>query len=458
MKLNQTILLGAVAALGILAAVLWSSKPAAPPRKSAPTAKPQPAVHPAAPVAPVAAVAEPAAVTPERRTVEPAPLPGQATVAANAQPEPSVAVEQRELDSLIDLAVKSGGDEARQAELMTATWHLIAVINGRTLFLEMQTDAKDGVHVSLHDSDMEWFVKHSRCRQRQRELVTGCGHMEQIIAGLNLIQLAAAPLRLKAFHLAARDAMNFGDRIEIALPRDDDQLETAVQIGRVTGALTGSFDTAEVAPLPAGADGTGKSAGWTFTGLQGAHREPGVAKTGAVGHQAYVRVIDVRPRKDKKEIVLPELSKPGPLSLTSRSAMKLIVRLEGANPRPEAVEQKLVTFGKIEYFDSNLFVSFPQGVSEQKMKSRTAVLELVPWDDTAGTAGDAPIRDIPAEPTIAHKLTLARFDEFPSKLNQFVTEVTAAGHRLGSGAPIVRVVADQDGLTLVDLQVPITAP
>ena len=243
MKLNQTLYLGVIAALAVLAAVLWFGKPAPAPQPptAAPIAKAPPPQTDEAPVAPP---------TPPTNTM----LPSRAAVSMPINPtqvgdvpamrEPRAfygkvdSVEQ--LQKLLDEVVKATGGEAPQKPLLAATWRLIVTTSARAFFVEMRTDAEGGLYARDEQVGTEWFFVHGTCRVRQERIVSECRiEQNELVHGLYLGQLAAVPLRVKRTSLTMDAVIDTKDVVYLQLPalREDEPIRLQISREDATIAL-----------------------------------------------------------------------------------------------------------------------------------------------------------------------------------------------------------------------------
>ncbi len=465
MKSNQTLLLGIVAILAVLAAVLWGTKPTPAPAPKPPVAtKPASAKQDAAPVAPPAPVSPTG--LPELPTtgmpINPTQT-GEVPPMREARAFYGIVDNLEQLSKLFDETVKSTGGELLEKSLLAAKWRLMASLPGRALFLEMQTDADGGMSVKDEQLGTEWFLVRDECRVRREKLVAPClREQNEFIHGLYMGQLSAVPLRLKGYSIAMDSVIDTRDAVFVRLPAPAEHEPAFVHIKRSDGTVS-EIHTGRVLTAPerhrADDDWT-TPAGWSMEAREAAGDQAFAldAKRGAgkLAWQAAVRVVEVKPSKDKALIKLPELTGPEPLSVSARPAMSVAVIAQGARLKAPDAENKMAKAARFEaMLDFAAFESFAPADKVPNLSQNVALYILVPPQAGAVLNEKAVPKEIPAEPRIARKVIRTQWSDIPDQLVKFVGEVNEAGYHFGPGPTLVRHVAMSGQSLVAELQVPL---
>ena len=463
MKANQTILLGIVAALAVVAAVLWGTKPE--PKPVAPPTPPR-AAKPseAAPVAPPAPTTptEAAALVARATTLPINPTQtGELPPMREARAYYGVVDSPEQLAKLFDEAVKSTGGEAVQRPLMAAKWKLTVAMPGRTLFLDMLTDREGNLSATDEQTGVEWFLVNDECHIRRGKLVGPClTEGSEFIHGLHAGQIGTLPLRLKDMKIPMESVLDGKDVVRVTLPTVAEHTPMRMEVSREYGAVS-AIEWCSVTAIPERRRVDNEWAipdGWAMNWAPPQKERKTQAKDApkVVAWRASVRVTSLEPRKDKALIKLPELSAGEPMSVTSRPALTGVVAIEGARPPDDKLAGQLA---KLAGFEGLIDLMLGQVFAPaQKVPALTQGAEtwmLLPPQAAARYAKAMKLRELPAEQRIVRKVIRARWSDLPDQMVKFVGEATAAGYTLGTGPTVVMIIPSEDPEALTELQIPL---
>ena len=466
MKSNQTLFLGVIAALGILAAYLWVSKPGGSPQPAVGAAKSStPAKRDDAPVAPPA---------PPKQANEPmqakVALPVNPTQTGELPPMREGRAFYGRIDTLeqvgklLDAAVAATGGEAVEKTLLAAKWRLIVTMPARALFVEMQTDAEGGLYAKDEQLGTEWFLVHDECRIRQGKLVAAClKEQAEFIHGLFLGQLSAVPLRLKGYHIVTDNVTDTKDIVYVQLPTVAEHVPVRLQISRENATVIRAlWSDVTVSPERNRLDedwGTPNAWSMDASPLTPESKDKAVVKRDLknLTWQGAVRVVELKPNKDKTPLKLPELTGPQPLSVISRPAMSVVVVPLVGHGKVEDAKVKIMNALRFEgLLDLTVFEMFAPADKAPHLAQGVELWIALPPQAIAVQAQKHAAKEIAAEAKVARKIVRGAWSDLPDQLVKFVGEVNAAGHHPGPGPTLVRLVSVDDGDSLlVELQVPL---
>jgi hypothetical protein len=464
MKSNQTLFLGVIAALGILAGVLWVYRTGTP-------ARPDAATKPAASAkSDDSAVALPAPVTSALTPTAHLALPPNVTETGELPPMREnraffgMVDSLPQLNKLLEQTYKATGGEALQKSLLAAKWRLIVTLPARALFVTMQTDAAGGLYAKDEELGTEWFLVHDTCRVHQGSLVLAClKEQDEFVHGLFLGQLAAVPLRLKGYPLTMDGVIDTKDVIYLQLPGQDKQSPIRVQISREDGSVVrAQWSGVTASPERNRLEGEPTTPNaWSMdeTPVAPEPRGKGAAKRSQpmVTWQAAVRVLELKPNADKAPIKLPELSGVAPMTVTARPAMSVMVVPLGGHPPVEDIRVRLN--GALRYeglLDLIVYEALAPASQAPKLNQGVELWVASPPQGIATPVPKQNRREIPAAAKIARKVVRGSWPDVPAQMAKFVDEVKAAGHQMGPGPTVVRCVyMDAMDDILVELQVPL---
>lgn len=462
MKSNQTLFLVVIAALGILAAYLWVSKPGKQP----------------APVVKVAAPAKPdvAPVAPPTPTKVPQPMGHVVSMPVNPTQTGELPPMREgrafygkvdtmeQLNKLLDETVKATGGEALEKTLLAAKWRLIVTLPSRALFLEMQTDVDGDLMLRDEKSGDEWYLVHDECRFREGKLVATClKEQEDFIHGLMLGELSAVPLRLKHAHLTIENVIDTKDVVYVGLPEVVDHPPIRAQISRENGSVLRTlWSTITASPERNRLDEDwGTPIAWSIDSspidIDGKPKENVKRDMHKLIWQEAVRVVEVKPSKEKALIKLPELTGPEPMSIVSRPAMSVVaLPLSSHNKINDARNRIMSTLGFEGMIDLRVYEALAPAAQTPKLDHGVEIWIALPPQGIALQTQKDPVKEIPAEAKVAREVIRCAWNDIPDQMVKFVGEVTAAGHTPGPGPTLMHPVsADRQESMVVELLIPL---
>ncbi len=468
MKSNQTILLGIVAALGVVAAVLWGTKPATPPAKAATTAPKAAAKHEEAPVAPPAPITGTELPPPRAAQLPINPTQtGELPPMREARAFYGIVDTPEQLAKLLDETVKATGGETLQKPLMAAKWKVMASMPARAVFLELQTDIDGGIYIRDTTSHAEWFLVREECRARRDHIVSDCNiEQEEFVHGLYLGTVAVMPYRLKQLTIPMESVVDTRDFVFIELPTPAERAAVRVRISRDNGTVTqAAWNTVLVAPERNRVeDDWSTPKAWTIDASpvvvkEAVGKKPEKRDMRTPTWQAAVRVTEVKPNKDKALIKLPAVTAPEPLSIGSRPKMTALILPRATRAKPDDLKNVVV---KALNFEGRLdFVPYEAFAPADHVPNLTegmAIWVTLPPQTIVPEDEKLQVRQMEEEPRIARKVIRCIWNEVPNELVKFITEVQAAGHHIGAGPTMARYIRiDDSNEGLVELQVPLKA-
>ncbi len=452
MKLNQTLLLGAVATLGIVAGVLWGSRHAQTPEPIA-----APVSHPAAKLeaAPVAPPTPAVAPDPHRaKPLDQAPQPATVLLAEDVTILHTLVDTPEKLRAVIAVAVKAAGGEQRQRTLLSADWQLAITLQDRAMYVQMQTDREGNILIMDNRLNSEWYLVHDICRARQFGIVRPCSD-DEFPHALAAMEMAAVPSRLEKLTPPMGSVGNSFDAVWVQLPSAP-RTPKRVSIRRETGDVWSDYGTvtAETEPLrPQRA--LGVATNWIVSSIVGRPTHDPAQPPPKRDWQATIHVRDVQPRASAALIKLPELTTSQPLSLFSRPAMWVTTPGMPLDKMEDPSFKKLLALEHVDIVLSEQF--FPNDAGWTPTTDRKVVIQR-PDAATEGLPKDIRIQEIPAEPRVAHKFLTARWDDMPKEFGRFLDEIRHAGYHVGAGAAFGCYFDKVGDNILAEFQVPLTRP
>lgn len=475
MKTSQIVLLGVVAALMVLAAVLWGTRPS-----------PQP-VHAPAPAGeeaplPNAGTSDQAPVAPPSPTTASAALPAQMVAmpqqATNgelppfAQPRKLEGLVQtpEQIEKALNVATDLAGGDAALRPLLSARWKLMLSSVTRTLFLEMLTDAKGALRVRDEQTGVERFLEGPLCRTVRDGVVEACTHPdERLMRALQMGERASLPLRLlKEPKLQVMDAP---DLLFFKLPGADEEAQTVLMMNRDSAAIeaagftktrlylqgraaVGAVTLPLVWALDPGtdeADDVGKNKG---------KKSPTTAKEIlAGGNKAAIsiRVQSVDAMKEKNAIKMPALTESQPMKVVARPELHVMKREAGKHSNLGKVAEPLLGPLALEdKLDLSVMVAFAPAADSPRLDQKVELWVMLPNTPSVEMRFKDKWTTIAAEPAVAKKMLLVEWGDLPDQMAKFVSEVGAAGYEFAPGPTVARLLGDTFGPgTPVELQVPV---
>ncbi len=466
MKSNQTILLAVVAALGVLAAVLWSTKPAPQPTPETPTkTAPKPVSKTALPPLRTPPAAPEAPEDPGKN------LPINPTETGEMPPlrEPrafyGLVDNPSQVQKLLDESVKATGGEVLEKTLLAANWRVLLSMPLRAMSLEIRTDADGSLFIREPLDELEWFLVRDVCHFRQGRIVVECeGDQSEFVHALYMGILGAVPYRLKGLTIPMEGVKDTKDIVQLDLPAPAEHGQMRAFVSRDSGMVSslhwGLINVNLERERADNAWATPRS--WWIVRLAPPSDDKGAAKREptAPGWQAAARVIDVKPSKDKTLIKLPELTGTEPLSLGTRPAMTVIEVSHTTRAKPEDAKRVV---DNMKPGENNLILTpyeaFAPADHVPNLSAGMAFWLALPPHALTVLGEKFETKEIPAEPVIARKIVRSNLNDVPDQLVKFIGEVHTAGHHTGPGPTMVRYIsgnftgrADE---MLVELQVPL---
>lgn len=478
MKSNQTILLGIVAALGVVAAVLWGSKPPASPAKSAePGAAavaqvppPAAATEAQAPVAPPSPLA--GATSPEHQAV------GLSAPATNGELPPHA--HARKLDGPVSTpeqlawalgkAVEAGGGEAALRSLHSARWKLMLSSLNRTMFLEMKTDAKGSLVARDEQTGVERFLVDTTCRTRRGRIVVECNWADELLVRALMVgERAALPTRLLGTATVETDAPDFiylavptgwpDERFSFMMNRDDAVVFVA-SWGEAVLYADGRATLADrVLPLSWALEPGTSAAPKRERGKLPPARSTKEMLARRYQAQTNIRVTGVEPLREKVTIKLPELTASEPLKVVALPAAQYLMRPAGKHAAVGEIGGALAAGTAFDdTLDLVLGEAFAPAQKAPNLDQGTAFWLTLPATPGIQLRFKDKLTEMPALSAVAQKLVRAPWVDLPDQLAKFVAEVKAAGHEPADAATFARywAVRETDPV-LFELNVPLKA-